>query len=251
MKLISWNVNGLRSVLQKGLPEYFVASGVDLLCLQETKCHPGDVQHVVWPEGYEVYFNSAVKKGYSGTAVFTRVPPMSVKLGLGEEEHDQEGRAITVEFADFFLVNVYVPNAQDGLARIVYRQRWDAALLAHVKRLEASKPVVMCGDLNVAHEPIDLARPKENVGKAGFSEEERDGFRAFLAEGWVDTFRVFEPGPGHYSWWTYRAGARGKNIGWRIDYFLASAVLGPRLRSAWIEPQVMGSDHCPVGLELV
>lgn len=250
MKLISWNVNGLRSVLQKGLPDYFAAHRPDVLCLQETKCHPGDVQHVTWPEGYAPYWNAAVKKGYSGTAVFSRVPPLSVAYGLGSEEHDQEGRAITVEFDEFYLVNVYVPNAQAELARIAYRQRWDAALLAHMQALEAVKPVVLCGDLNVAHEEIDLARPRENVGNPGFSDEERAGFRAFLAAGWLDTFRLFEPGPGHYSWWTYRAGARGRNIGWRIDYFLASAALRPRLRSAWIEPQVMGSDHCPVGLEI-
>lgn len=251
MKLISWNVNGLRAVLGKGFLDYFGATGADVVCLQETKCHPGDVQHVTWPRGYEVVWNAAEKKGYSGTAVFSRVKPLEVTYGLGAAEHDREGRVITVEFDTFFLVNVYTPNAQHELVRLAYRQAWDAAFLAHVRRLEARKPVVFCGDLNVAHREIDLARPKANVGNPGFTPEERAGFDAFLAAGMVDTFREFEPGPNHYSWWSYRAGARGKNIGWRIDYFVTSGVLRPALRRAWIEPGVMGSDHCPVGLEVV
>lgn len=250
MKLISWNVNGLRAVLEKGFLDYFVGAGADVVCLQETKCHPGDVQHVTWPRGYEVVWNAAEKKGYSGTAVFSRVKPLAVTYGLGVAEHDREGRVITVEFDTFFLVNVYTPNAQAELARLVYRQAWDAAFLAHVRRLEARKPLVFCGDLNVAHREIDLARPKANVGNPGFTPEERAGFDAFLAAGFVDTFREFEPGPNHYSWWSYRAGARGKNIGWRIDYFVTSGGLRPALRRAWIEPGVMGSDHCPVGLEI-
>ncbi len=250
MKLVSWNVNGLRAVLQKGFFDFMAAAGADVICLQETKCHPADVQHVTWPDGYSAFWNAAVKKGYSGTAIFTRVAPLGVTYGLGHEAHDQEGRVITAEFAGFFLVNVYVPNAQNELARLPYRRQWDRDFLAYLRSLETRKPVIVCGDLNVAHEEIDLARPKENVGNPGFSDEERDGFRAFLGAGFVDTFRTFEKGPGHYSWWTYRAGARPRNIGWRIDYFLASAALEPRLKRAWISPEVMGSDHCPVGLEL-
>lgn len=250
MKLISWNVNGLRAVLKKGFLEFFEAEQPDVLCLQETKCHEGDVQHVEWPQGYDVTFSSAVKKGYSGTAVFTKRRPVGVTEGIGIAEHDQEGRTITVEFTDFYLVNVYVPNAQHELARLPYRQRWDADFKDYLKGLEAGKPVVFCGDLNVAHKEIDLARPKANVGNPGFTDEERAGFDAFVDAGFVDSFREFETGPDHYSWWTYRAGARGRNIGWRIDYFMTSAALGPRLKKAWIMPEVMGSDHCPVGLEL-
>ncbi len=250
MKLVSWNVNGLRAVLKKGFSEYLADCGADVLCLQETKCHPGDVQHVEWPAGYHASFSAAVKKGYSGTAVFTRRSPLAITEGIGSAEHDQEGRTLTVEFEDFYLVNVYVPNAQHGLVRLPYRQRWDADFCAYLKRLEASKPVVFCGDLNVAHREIDLARPRENVGNPGFTVEERAGFDRFLSAGFIDTFREFEPGPGHYSWWTYRAGARARNIGWRIDYFLTSAALRPRLEHAWISPEVMGSDHCPVGLQL-
>ncbi len=250
MKLVSWNVNGVRAVLGKGLLEYFAQEQADVYCLQEIKCVPGDVQHVEWPAGYEVFWHSAVKKGYSGTAVFTRVKPLSVAYGLGGYGHLDEGRAITVEFADYYLVNVYVPNAQPELARIVYRQEWDRDLLSYVKQLQRRKPVVLCGDLNVAHEEIDLARPKENIGNPGFSDEERAGFRNFLEAGFVDTFRAFERGGGHYTWWTYRAGARERNIGWRIDYFLAGLKLRGSLKRAWIRPDVRGSDHCPVGLEL-
>lgn len=250
MKLVSWNVNGLRASLTKGFADYLAGSGADVVCLQEIKCLPGDVQHVSWPAGYNVVFNSAVKKGYSGTAVFSKRQPLSVSYGIGLEEHDQEGRVITAEFEDFFLVNVYVPNAQEELARIVYRQRWDAAFLAYLKSVETKKPVIVCGDLNVAHEEIDLARPKDNVGNPGFSDEERAGFRAMLGAGLVDTFREFEKGGGHYTWWTFRAAARQRNVGWRIDYFMVSESLRPRLARAWIEPHVMGSDHCPVGLEL-
>ncbi|AHF90785.1 exodeoxyribonuclease III [Opitutaceae bacterium TAV1] len=250
MKLVSWNVNGVRAVLQKGLLDYIAASGADVICLQETKCQPGDVQHVVWPAGYRAWWNAAQKKGYSGTAIFSRVEPVAVSCGLGLPDHDNEGRVLTAEFADFYLVNVYVPNAQHELVRLPYRRRWNADFLSYLRSLEKKKPVVVCGDMNVAHQEIDLARPKENVGNAGFSNEEREDFSTMLRAGFVDTFREFEKGPGHYSWWTYRAGARGRNIGWRIDYFLASAALRPRLKRAWIEPTVMGSDHCPVGLEL-
>ena len=250
MKLVSWNVNGLRAVLAKGLLDYIGEGDADVICLQETKCTPGDVQHVAWPAGYQAHWNAAKKKGYSGTAVLTRVPPLRVSCGLGIDEHDSEGRVIIAEYPDFHLVNVYVPNSQHELVRLAYRQRWDRDFLSHLKQLERTKPVIVCGDLNVAHREIDLARPKENVANPGFTPEERAGFDALVAAGFVDTFREFEPGPGHYSWWTYRAGARARNIGWRIDYFLASAALRPRLERAWIDSQIMGSDHCPVGLEL-
>ena len=250
MKLVSWNVNGVRAALGKGLLDWMAASRADVICLQEVKATPGDVQGVAWPEGYSLHWNAAEKKGYSGTAILSRRPPLAVTTGLGSPGHDAEGRTLTAEFDDCYVVNVYVPNAQPELARLAFRQEWDRALLAYARRLEQRKPVIFCGDLNVAHEEIDLARPKENVGSPGFSDEERAGFREYLAAGFIDTFRVFEPGPGHYSWWTYRAGARARNIGWRIDYFMASAVLKPRLQRAWIEPHVMGSDHCPVGLEL-
>ena len=250
MKILSWNVNGVRAALGKGLLDWMQASQADVICLQEVKALPGDVQGVVWPQGYELFWNSAQKKGYSGTAVFTRQRPLVVTNGIGSPLHDAEGRAITVEFADCYVIGVYVPNAQPELARIAFRQEWDRALLAYAKKLEKKKPVVFCGDLNVAHEEIDLARPKENVGNPGFSDQERTGFRDFLSAGYIDTFRHFESGPEHYSWWTYRAGARERNIGWRIDYCMASADLKSRLKRAWIEPKIMGSDHCPVGLEL-
>jgi exodeoxyribonuclease-3 len=250
MKLISWNVNGIRACLKKGLLEYKRAVKADVICLQEVKALPGDLADVVWPEGYELLWNSAEKKGYSGTLIFTKQKPLSVINGIGLTDHDREGRAITVEFPGYYLVNVYVPNAQPELARLPFRQQWDAALLAYMKKLEKKKPVVLCGDLNVAHEEIDLARPKENVGNPGFSDQERDGFRSYMKAGFVDTFRHFEKSPHHYSWWTYRAGARERNIGWRIDYFLTSDVLKPALKKAWISPEVLGSDHCPVGLEI-
>lgn len=250
MKLVSWNVNGLRAVLKKGFLDFMAAEQPDVLCLQETKCQPADVAHVDWPDGYTAVFSAAVKKGYSGTGLISRVAPLQVIEGIGIEEHDQEGRTQTVEFEDFFLVNVYVPNAQNELRRLEYRERWDEDFCQYLKKLERKKPVIFCGDLNVAHQEIDLARPKANVGNPGFTEEERAGFDRFLAKGFVDTFREFEKGPGHYSWWTYRAGARGRNIGWRIDYFLASQKILPRVKRAWISPEVMGSDHCPVGVEI-
>jgi len=251
MKLVSWNVNGVRAALKKGAMDYFASGQADVICLQETKAHPGDVQHVAWPKGYEVFYNSAVKKGYSGTAMITRVKPLSVKHGIGLEAHDLEGRVITAEFADFFLVNVYQPNAQRGLTRLDYRTKeWDPAFLAFLKKLEKKKPVVFCGDLNVAHTEIDLTNPKTNRRNAGFTDEERTNFSAVLAKGFVDTFRVFEPGPGHYTWWSQMMNCRARNIGWRVDYFVASEKLKPALKRAWISPEVMGSDHCPVGLEI-
>lgn len=251
MKLLSWNVNGVRAALQKGLLDWMGSSRADVICLQETKAHPGDVQHVTWPRGYTPVWNSAVKKGYSGTVVFSRVPPLAVTHGIGAAAHDQEGRVITAEFADFHLVNVYQPNSQRGLTRLAYRtEEWDPAFLKFLRRLEKRKPVVFCGDLNVAHAEIDLANPKSNRRNAGFTDEERGNFSRLLAAGFVDTFRAFEPGPGHYTWWSQMLNCRARNIGWRVDYFVASEKLRPRLRRAWIEPQVMGSDHCPVGLEL-
>lgn len=252
MKLVSWNVNGIRAALKKGAMDYFTAVDADVICLQETKAHPGDVQHVEWPKGYEVFWNSATKKGYSGTAVITRVKPLKVTNHIGAAAHDEEGRVITAEFADFHLVNVYQPNSQRGLTRLDYRTKeWDPAFLAYLKKLEKKgKPVVFCGDLNVAHAEIDLTNPKTNRRNAGFTDEERGNFTTLLEKGFVDTFREFEKGPGHYSWWSQMMNCRARNIGWRVDYFVASAALKSALKKAWISPEVMGSDHCPVGLEL-
>ena len=249
MKLISWNVNGLRSVLRKNFLEYLEAEQPDILCLQETKCTPDDVEQL-WPAPYTAHWNSAVKKGYSGTAIFSRTRPLSVTQGIGHEEHDNEGRVLTAEFADFFLVNVYVPNSKRELTRLPYRQQWDQDFLRFLKKLEKKKPVLFCGDLNVAHTEIDLANPKANVKNHGFTPEERAGFSAFVAAGFLDTFREFEKGGGHYTWWSQMGTARARNIGWRLDYFLASAALRPRLQRAFIQPHIKGSDHCPVGIEI-
>ncbi len=252
MRLVSWNVNGLRAVIGKGLPEIFRANPADIWCLQEIKATPDQVDASFLEEfGYKAHWNSAEKKGYSGVAVFTRVPPLAVHKGLGMPEHDQEGRVLTLEFDDFFLVNVYTPNAQDELRRLPYRMEWDRAFLKHLLALEQQrKPVVFCGDLNVAHQEIDLARPKENRFSAGFSDEERAGFSAIMNAGFLDTFREFEKGPGHYSWWSFRGGARSRNVGWRIDYFGISSALRPRLQAAGIWPEIQGSDHCPVWMDL-
>jgi exodeoxyribonuclease-3 len=252
MRIISWNVNGVRAALRKGLLAFIEASGADIVCLQETKAHPGDVQHVKWPRGYEVLWNSAQKKGYSGTAVLTRVRPGSVRNGIGSPGHDREGRVLAVEFPDFWLVNVYQPNSQRGLKRLDYRvRRWDPAFRRYLARLQSGgKPAVFCGDLNVAHTEIDLANPRSNRRNAGFTDEERTSFGRLLDQGFVDTFREFEKGPGHYSWWSQMGDCRARNIGWRVDYFVAAESLRPALRRAWISPEVMGSDHCPVGLEL-
>ena len=251
MKLVSWNVNGVRAALKKGLLEWMEATRPDVLCLQETKAHPGDVQHVTWPKGYTAHWNSAVKKGYSGTVIFSRERPLSVTNGIGMAAHDDEGRVITAEFAGFHLVNVYQPNSQRGLTRLKYRTgEWDPAFLKFLKKLEKKKPVVFCGDLNVAHTETDLTNPKTNRRNAGFTDEERANFSAVLSAGFVDTFREFEKGPGHYTWWSQMMNCRARNIGWRVDYFVASEKLRPALKRAWISPEVMGSDHCPVGLEL-
>jgi exodeoxyribonuclease III len=249
MKLISWNVNGLRAVLRKNFLDYLAAEAPDILCLQETKAGPNDVEQL-WPLTYTTYWNVAQKKGYAGTAIFTKVRPLSVKCGIGKAEHDCEGRVLTAEFPDFFLVNVYVPNSQRELTRLAYRQQWDLEFLRYLKKLERKKPVIFCGDLNVAHTELDLANPKANVGNHGFTPEERAGFSAFAKADFLDAFREFEKGGGYYSWWSPMPGVRKRNIGWRIDYFLISAALRPRLKSAFIRCDIPGSDHCPVGIEL-
>ena len=249
MKLISWNVNGLRACMGKGYPEFVAEAEPDLLCLQETKLQAGQLELEL--SGYRQYWNYAEKKGYSGTAVFSRQEPLAVTYGLGQEEHDREGRLITLEFEDFFLVTVYTPNAQEKLARIDYRLRWEEAFREQLVRLDGRKPVVICGDMNVAHQEIDLKNPGPNRGNAGFSDEERGAFGRLLEAGFTDTFRLLHPdATGAYSWWSYRFHAREKNAGWRIDYFLVSDRLAPRVRRADILAQVQGSDHCPVLLEL-
>ena len=246
MKLLSWNVNGLRAILQKNFLEYLRAADPDILCLQETKCHPADVYGTQWPAHYETHFNAAYKKGYSGTAIFTKNKPIDIRNGINSTDHDGEGRAITAEYENFYLLNIYVPNAQPELARIDFRMSWDRALLAYINKLQEKKPVLICGDLNVAHEEIDLARPKENIGSPGFSDQERDGFRQLLSgANLIDTFRAFDKSPNNYTWWSYRAAARERNIGWRIDYFLTSETLLPKITRAWIEPQIHGAPKNP------
>jgi exodeoxyribonuclease-3 len=249
VKLISWNVNGLRSVLRKTFLDYIAAEQPDILCLQETKCRPDDVEQL-WPATYTTYWNCAVKKGYSGVAIFTKTRPLNVVPHIAIPEHDQEGRVLMAEFADFYLINVYVPNSKRDLSRLPYRQNWDRDFLAYLKNLEKTKPVVFCGDLNVAHTELDLANPKANVRNHGFTVEERAGFDAFVNAGFIDTFREFEKGGGHYSWWSVMSGARKRNIGWRLDYFLISQSLRPKLKRAFIQNKIEGSDHCPVGIEL-
>jgi exodeoxyribonuclease-3 len=249
MKLISWNVNGFRACLGKGFAEFFEAADADVVCLQETKMQPGQADFEA--PGYHAYWYSAEKKGYSGTAVFTRTEPLSVRYGLGIPEHDTEGRVITLEFDGFYLVCVYTPNAQRELARLDYRMEWEDAFLAYLKGLERRKPIIFCGDLNVAHREIDLKNPKTNRRNAGFTDEERGRFTALLEAGFIDTFRYFYPDlEGAYSWWSYRFHAREKNAGWRIDYFLVSECLKDRLADARIHTEIYGSDHCPVELLL-
>ena len=251
MRLVSWNVNGIRAVIKKNFAEFVAEHSPDILCVQETKARPEQVDLPLELAGYHNYWNSAVKPGYSGTAIFSRHRPLSISHGINVEEHDSEGRVITVEFSDFQLVTVYTPNSQNELRRLAYRQQWDADFLAYCKELEKSKPVIFCGDLNVAHREIDLARPKQNRNNAGFSDEERANFDNILEAGFIDTFRHFYPEKTDaYSWWSYRAGARGKNIGWRLDYFCVSSILIDRVRGAKILSDVTGSDHCPVTLEL-
>lgn len=249
MKLISWNVNGLRAALEKGFLESFHALDADVFCLQETKVQPGQVTLDL--PGYHQYWNYAEKKGYSGTAIFTRQPALSVRYGMGVEEHDREGRMITLDMGDFYLLTVYTPNAQRELTRLPYRMAWEDAFLAYLKGLEKDKPVVFCGDLNVAHEEIDLKNPKSNQQNAGFTREERDKMTALLDAGFIDTFRYFYPEQtGAYSWWSYMFHAREKNAGWRIDYWIVSQALEGRLRGAAIHPEIFGSDHCPVELTM-
>lgn len=263
MKIYSWNVNGIRAVVRKGsLQDFMAKHQPDILCLQETKAEQGQSE-IDFP-GYEEYWNSAEKKGYSGTAIFTKIKPLKVVNGFPESfankykfidgqtrDAASEGRVIAAEFDNFWLVTVYTPNAKDNLSRIPLRsQYWDPAFLAYVKQLEKQKPVIFCGDLNVAHTPDDLARAKPNEGKKGYTKEEREGFQKFIDAGFVDSFRLFHQGSGHYTWWTHWANARARNIGWRIDYILASSSLKPKIKKAEIHAEILGSDHCPISLTL-
>ena len=247
MKLISWNVNGIRACVQKGFLDFFKEVDADIFCIQESKLQEGQINLEI--EGYNQYWNYAEKKGYSGTAIFTKKEPLSVRYGLGIEEHDKEGRVITLEFEEFFMITVYTPNSQNELARLDYRMKWEDDFRDYLKSLEESKPVIVCGDLNVAHKEIDLKNPKTNRKNAGFTDEEREKFTKLLADGFIDTFRYFYPDlTGVYSWWSYRFNARKNNAGWRIDYFIASKCLRDRLEGAKIHTEIMGSDHCPVEL---
>ncbi|MBR4725722.1 MAG: exodeoxyribonuclease III [Lachnospiraceae bacterium] len=247
MKLISWNVNGLRACMGKGFADFFNDSQADVFCIQETKLQEGQIDFS--PEGYHSFWNYAEKKGYSGTAVFSKIKPVNVTYGLGIEEHDHEGRLITVEYDDFYLICVYVPNAQRELTRLDYRMDWEDAFRSYVCSLDAVKPVIWCGDLNVAHEEIDLKNPKSNRGNAGFTDQEREKMSIMLGKGFTDTFRYLYPDrTGAYSWWSYMGNARSKNVGWRIDYFCMSDRLNNRLEDSFICPEIMGSDHCPVGV---
>lgn len=248
MKFISWNVNGLRAVAGKGFPEIFKALDADFVCLQETKLQDGQIDMEF--EGYRSYWNYAVKKGYSGTVIYTRLEPVSVSCGMQNEEHDQEGRVITLEMPDFYLVNVYTPNSQDGLRRLDYRMKWEDHFRAYVSGLAGNKGVVICGDMNVAHEEIDLKNPSTNHLNAGFSDEERAKMSELLAAGFHDSWREQHPGEAKYSWWSYRMRARERNVGWRIDYFLVSDSLRERIEAADIHNEILGSDHCPVELDL-
>ena len=249
MKLISWNVNGIRACVGKGFLEFFKEADADIFCIQESKMQAGQLELDL--PGYHQYWNYAEKKGYSGTAIFTKRKPLSETYGMGMEEHDKEGRVITLEFEDFYMVTVYTPNSQNELARLDYRMTWEDAFLAYLKKLEENKPVIVCGDMNVAHKEIDLKNPKTNRKNAGFTDEERAKFSILLENGFVDTFRHFYPEQeGIYSWWSYRFKAREKNAGWRIDYFLVSEILKDKLQDAKILTEIFGSDHCPVELQI-
>ena len=250
MKLISWNVNGLRACLTKGFEDFFTTIDADIFCVQETKMQPDQAElNLV---GYEKYWNSAIKKGYSGTAVFTRLSPLSVTYGMNIAEHDQEGRIITLEFPDFFLVNVYTPNSKRELLRLDYRMKWEDDFRKFLNQLDETKPVIVCGDINVAHEEIDIKNPKTNKRSAGFTDEERAKLTLLLESGFTDSFRYLYPEQKDaYTWWSYMMSARSRNIGWRIDYFLVSNKLRESIKDATIYPEVLGSDHCPVGLELL
>lgn len=250
MRFISWNVNGLRAVVKKGFEDIFWGLDADFFCIQETKLQEGQIELDL--PGYESYWSYAEKKGYSGTAIFTKHTPLSVSYNLGIPEHDTEGRAVTLEYEDFYLVCVYTPNAQDELKRIDYRMSWEDAFRDYLSELDKSKPVIVCGDMNVAHEEIDLKNPGPNRGNPGFSDEERGKFTELLEAGFTDSFRYLYPDKTDaYSWWSYRAGARARNVGWRIDYFVVSDRLRDNIKEAYILPEIMGSDHCPVGLDLI
>ncbi|HAY3977625.1 MULTISPECIES: exodeoxyribonuclease III [unclassified Clostridium] len=249
MKLISWNVNGIRACVQKGFLDFFKEVDADMFCIQESKVQGGQIELAL--EGYHQYWNYAEKKGYSGTAIFTKIEPMNVSYGIGIEEHDKEGRVITLEFEKFYLVTVYTPNSKSELERLDYRMVWEDEFRKHLKNLDENKPVIVCGDLNVAHKEIDLKNPKNNRRNAGFTDEERNKFTELLDSGFIDTFRNFYPDlEGTYSWWSYRFKAREKNAGWRIDYFCTSERLKENLISAKIHTEILGSDHCPVEVEI-
>lgn len=246
MKLVSWNVNGLRACLSHGFAESFAALDADIFCLQETKMQPGQADF--HPEGYAEYFYSAQRKGYSGTACYCREKPLSVTMGVGQEDHDQEGRVITLEYPAFYLVNCYTPNSQDGLKRLDYRMEWEEMFRAYLLKLDAQKPVILCGDLNVAHQEIDIKNPDTNRRSAGFTDEERAAMTRLLESGFADSFRLVHPDEVKYSWWSYRFRARERNAGWRIDYFLVSRRIADKVQAAEIHNEIMGSDHCPVEL---
>ena len=248
MKFISWNVNGFRSCLSKGFGDFFTAQNADFVSIQETKMQPGQAEFDV--DGYFQYWYSAEKKGYSGTAIFAKHEPISVSYGIGIDEHDHEGRAITLEYEDFYLLNVYTPNSQRELTRLDYRMTWEDSLRAYMMELDKKKPVIYCGDLNVAHEEIDLKNPKTNQVSAGFTDEERGKFTELLSSGFTDTFRALYPDKVEYSWWSYMYHAREKNVGWRIDYFVVSSRIVEKVKDSFILTDVMGSDHCPVGIEI-
>lgn len=249
MKLITWNVNGLRACLGKGFLDFFTAQDADVFCVQETKMQQGQAE--IELAGYEQYWNSAEKKGYSGTAIFTKATPLSVAYGLGIPEHDNEGRVITLEFEQFYMVNVYTPNSKRELERLDYRMIWEDAFRTHLLELDKKKPVIMCGDLNVAHKEIDLKNPKSNRRNAGFTDEERGKMTQLLESGFIDSFRFLYPDKvDAYTWWSYMSSAREKNIGWRIDYFVASERIAPSIKDVVIYPETMGSDHCPVSIEI-
>ncbi|NCB91307.1 MAG: exodeoxyribonuclease III [Clostridia bacterium] len=249
MRLISWNVNGIRACVTKGFMDFFDQIDADIFCIQESKLQEGQIDLAM--EGYHQYWNYAVKKGYSGTAIFSKKEPLTVQYGIGKQEHDQEGRVITLEYPEFYMVTVYTPNSQNELARLPYRMEWENDFLSYIKGLEEKKPVIFCGDLNVAHKEIDIKNPKTNHKNAGFTDEEREKFTQLLEAGFVDTFRYFYPEQEHiYSWWSYRFKAREKNAGWRIDYFCVSKSLEEKLMDAKIHTEIMGSDHCPIELDI-